>query len=141
MSAPTVQPCGTSAAWQRHWRRGEPPCELCAQVHKPGGTKGRPAGRSCGTMAGYARHKRHGEQPCQACTAAEREYNRQLYLRKRGQDTVRPYRKHTVKASAPLGWPHIAAMIRAREDLTVRLGLAPEVCAALIAEAKRAGWV
>lgn len=142
MSAPAIQPCGTKAAWQRHWRKGEPPCELCAKVHKPSTKKGRPVVRACGTMAGFARHKRHGEQACVACQAAHREYTRQLYLKRRPvTGAIRPYRKHNMKASQPLTWAHLAAMVRAREDLTLRLGLHPELCAALAAEAKRLGYL
>lgn len=139
MGPSILQPCGTKAAWQRHWRKGEPPCELCAQVHKPSTKKGRPVVRACGTMAGFARHKRHGEQPCVACQAAHREYTRQLYLKKRSQDYTRPYRKHNMKASQPLTWAHLAAMIRAREDLTIRLGLHPDICTALIHACRQRG--
>ena len=137
-----LAPCGTPAAWQRHWRKGEPPCELCAEVHKPRPKRtGRVPSRPCGTYSAAVRHRRHGEEPCAACKAAEKEYTRQLYVKKRSQDYVRPYRKHNMKASQPLTWAHIAAMVRAREDLPVRLGLAPELCAALVAEAKRLGYL
>ena len=27
-----LQPCGTWAAWKRHNKRGEPPCEACAEA-------------------------------------------------------------------------------------------------------------
>lgn len=141
MSAPITQPCGTKAAWQRHWRKGEPPCELCAQVHKPRTNRpGRAPSRPCGTMAAWARHKRRGEPPCQACIAANREYTRQLYLKKRGnQGYVRAYRRLTMPGTQPLTWAHLAAMIRAREDLTVRLGLHPDICAALIHACRQRG--
>lgn len=142
MGPSIVQPHGTKAAWQRHYRRGEPPCELCAQVHKPRDNKtGRPVTRPCGTAAAAARHRRHGEEPCAACKAAEKEYQRQLYLKKRSQTFIRPYRRITMPGSQPLGWAHIAAMIRAREDLTVRLGLAPDICAAIVHHARQNGFI
>lgn len=28
-----LQPCGTPAAYQRHWRRGERPCRPCVEAH------------------------------------------------------------------------------------------------------------
>lgn len=30
---PAVQPCGTEAAYKRHSRRGETPCEACKAAH------------------------------------------------------------------------------------------------------------
>lgn len=29
-----VQPCGTYAAWQRHYRRGEKPCDACTDANR-----------------------------------------------------------------------------------------------------------
>lgn len=142
---PRRAPCGTKAAYARHMRWGENPqeCDLCKNVRKTRPVREeKVTSRACSTMAGFARHKRHGEEPCVACRAAHREYTRQLYLKKRAKNGyVRPYRKHDMKASQPLGWAHIVAMVRAREDLTVRLGLGPEICAALVAEAKRLGYL
>ena len=137
-----LAPCGTKAAYQRHMKRGEPIDELCMQVHVPKPKRpGRVPSRPCGTMAAAARHRRHGEPLDAACAAAEKEYVRQLYLKKRSQDSIRPYRKHNMSAYQPLTWAHIAAMVRAREDLTIRLGLAPDVCAALAAVCRQKGLV
>lgn len=135
-----LAPCGTKAAYQRHMKRGEPIDELCMQVHKPKPKRtGRVPSRPCGTNSAAARHRRHGEEPCAACKAAEKEYARQLYLKKRSQDYIRPYRKHNMSAAQPLTWAHLAAMIRAREDLTARLGLHPDICTALIHACRQRG--
>ncbi len=142
---PITAPCGTKAAYARHLRNGENPqdCELCATVRNTKPKRmGRPPSRPCGTMAAWARHKRRGEQPCQACVAANREYTRQLYLKNRGtQGYVRPYRRLTMPGTQPLTWGHLAAMIRAREDLTIRLGLSPEICAVLTHHARQNGLI
>lgn len=28
-----LQPCGTEAAYQRHWRSGQQPCDPCRRAH------------------------------------------------------------------------------------------------------------
>ncbi len=31
--APELRPCGTPAAWRRHWRHGEPLCDWCRETY------------------------------------------------------------------------------------------------------------
>lgn len=74
-----LQPCGTIAAYVRHYRNGEAPCEAChaARVaydrsrYVPHPRRAAP----CGTTAGYQRHLRDGEETCRACRDALNIYN------------------------------------------------------------------
>lgn len=74
-----LAPCGTDAAYRRHLRREETPCEPCrranAERRRRTGPQ-EPAG--CGTRAGYRRHRDSGEAACEACrganAAADRRY-------------------------------------------------------------------
>jgi len=69
-----LKPCGTTAAYQRHLRAGEEPCDQCRQA-RSAYTRARyiPSDRRldpCGTPGAYQRHLRRGEETCQACRAA-----------------------------------------------------------------------
>lgn len=66
----------SDAEYQRRWR-----AKHGAKTGKPG----RPATQPCGTVAAYQRHLRNGEQPCAACRAANNEYHRELYKRRKGR--------------------------------------------------------
>jgi hypothetical protein len=67
-----LMPCGTPAAFRRHKRHGEEPCEACREAenlyHRGGRPK--PVLRPCGTPAAYARHQKAGEPADAACLAA-----------------------------------------------------------------------
>jgi hypothetical protein len=77
-----LQPCGTSAAAQRHYLRGEKPCEECAEAERVRWSKQNKERRAnpsrgkgfkpdaCGTYRGYRRHVYHGLEPCDPCRAA-----------------------------------------------------------------------
>lgn len=77
------QPCGTRAAAQRHYSRGEPMCEPCRlaklayekQIRDRAPKKERPVAK-CGTYTGYARHRRLGEKACRPCLEAWNERGR-----------------------------------------------------------------
>lgn len=76
-----LKPCGTPAAYRRHLRHDEEPCEACRaaesartcaayRVIHPD-AKPKPDGlQPCGTPAGYARHRDRGEVTCAACRKA-----------------------------------------------------------------------
>ena len=75
-------PCGTPAAYFRHYRNGEKPCEACRLAQneyrdelrakrRSGETTPRPLS-PCGTNAAYRRHVRRGEEPCEPCRNAAR---------------------------------------------------------------------
>lgn len=81
-SAPWVDAsqCGTPAAAQAHYRRGEPVCEPCREARREyerarTGAKARTKA-PCGTTGGAAQHRKAGEPLCEACREAQREYNR-----------------------------------------------------------------
>lgn len=71
----TLQPCGTPAAYLRHWRRGEDPCTPCKEAHrahnKENARKVRASSRNlppC-TVCGGPRKPRRGVHGwCNACT-------------------------------------------------------------------------
>lgn len=77
-----VAPCGTPAAYRRHRRRGEEPCDECKAAvaedersryrAQPKGTDRAPAPPDCPNPSpgGVARHRRAGELPCSACLSA-----------------------------------------------------------------------
>lgn len=77
------QPCGTRAAAQRHYARGEPLCEPCKaakaayekQLRDRVPKKERPVAQ-CGTYTGYKRHLRVGETSCVPCREAWNARNR-----------------------------------------------------------------
>jgi hypothetical protein len=88
----TPQPCGTEAAYQRHWRARETPCTDCLEAHAAVGRASRvgsyvrgPYGRDkpkCGTRRGYRRHVLRGEVTCIECCRAESAYRRELTARR-----------------------------------------------------------
>jgi hypothetical protein len=89
--APAKQ-CGSNAAYQRHLRRKEEPCDPCKDARKAymgeyrGGGFGRRV-QPCGTYAAHRRHLRKGEEPCEPCKVAFRIYHQE----KRAQmSTVAP---------------------------------------------------
>lgn len=74
--ASRLQPCGTNAAYGRHLRAGDDPCDPCKQAHREyvqrwQTTSGRELA-PCGTPAAARRHYRRGEPVDQACLAAAR---------------------------------------------------------------------
>lgn len=100
---------GTPAAWQAHKRRGEDPCEECAEANRVAKRewyessprhKGQPAVPECGTRAGYDAHLSRGDSACDACcasrwgqeTAVPECGTRPGYQahRKRGEEACRP---------------------------------------------------
>lgn len=69
---PDLKPCGTPAAYRRHLRHGQEPCDACREAENARNRKGdkpfQPA--DCGTEGGYGRHLRLREEPCVYCRAA-----------------------------------------------------------------------
>lgn len=71
-----LQPCGTQAAWQRHRKHGEKPCEACREAHNQyqrdyhAGLIPARTLKPCGTLAAYRRHVYKGEKACRKCRAA-----------------------------------------------------------------------
>lgn len=77
--------CGTSAAYDRHVRRGEPVDEPCRLAHnkrnvqvKAEARHRRAAATECGTRGGYQKHRRDGEPACDPCRAANSAADRRL---------------------------------------------------------------
>ena len=76
------KPCGTRAAYYRHRRHGEVPCEACVRGNtaakrkpaKPTPSRRKPIKH--GTPAGYKQHLYRGEIACDDCLTAERDRNR-----------------------------------------------------------------
>jgi hypothetical protein len=72
--------CGDVAAYRRHRRRGEKPCEACRiaynaherALYVPVPRKHQP----CGTPTAYKRHYKRGEKACQPCRDAHNAYER-----------------------------------------------------------------
>ena len=68
------EPCGTHAAYRRHLRKKEQPCQPCTtaanKYNADRRTKTQPKRQPCGTYAAYQRHKRRDEKPCPACHQA-----------------------------------------------------------------------
>ena len=67
-----LKPCGTPAAFRRHKRHGEEPCDACweaERLHRRGG-RPKPTMQPCGTPAAYARHQKAREPADAACLAA-----------------------------------------------------------------------
>lgn len=74
-----LHPCGTPAAYRRHQRAGETPCEDCQQARRDyvrrryGNARPESARKPappCGTPAAYQRHRRYGEEACRPCKDA-----------------------------------------------------------------------
>jgi hypothetical protein len=66
----------STADQQRVWR---------AKQGARTGQLGRPVTQPCGTTAAYKRHQRHGDEPCGACRVAWAEYQRGLYVKRKGK--------------------------------------------------------
>jgi hypothetical protein len=77
----TLAPHGTLAAYKRHRRRGESPCDACRAVRNADQRRlygaarrdlGAPSNALAphGTTSAYKRHLRYGEKPCDPCRAA-----------------------------------------------------------------------
>lgn len=75
-AAQAVKPCGTRAAYKRHRRNGEEPCEACKKANtaenRDAQQRYNEKRRPCGTSAAYRRHLRAGEEPCALCREAVR---------------------------------------------------------------------
>lgn len=103
MTAPTLKPCGTAAAYRRHIRlrkklleagdiegaRAAEPCAPCLAAHAADVARYQqsPAQprelRPCGTEAAYQRHIANGEIPDEACLVAHALEFRRWYHRRR----------------------------------------------------------
>ncbi|MFC9085315.1 hypothetical protein [Nocardiopsis dassonvillei] len=85
MKSRQLKPCGTFAAYLRHLRHREVPCETCreavrvaaAEQRRRAGVPERGPLRPCGTPAAYSRHYAHGEKPCETCREAHAKAYRQ----------------------------------------------------------------
>jgi hypothetical protein len=69
-----LQPCGTRAAYMRHLKDDEQPCDACARAnfdyHRAReGRSSRPQTEH-GTTRGYRQHRRLGTKTCKDCRAA-----------------------------------------------------------------------
>lgn len=76
-----VPECGTTAAYERHIRNGEPIDDACRAAHteyrrKQRGQQARPTG--CGTRSGYRAHRARGEEACQPCRQANTDADNRL---------------------------------------------------------------
>lgn len=75
-----LQPCGTQAAYNRHVRYHETPCDDCLDAHAEymhrwrRGEQPEHQPPPCGTRGGHQRHRRLGETTCPACRAANTAY-------------------------------------------------------------------
>lgn len=61
-------PCGTPAAYRRHFRRGEIPCAECSRANAERRARRKPA--ECGTNAGHRKHVREKTEICAPCRQA-----------------------------------------------------------------------
>ncbi|GAA0200281.1 hypothetical protein GCM10009526_23660 [Glutamicibacter creatinolyticus] len=87
-----LQPCGTVAAYQRHYRNREPVCDECKDAHRAYNRE-RAAIRNpdkkprelkpCGTYPAYKRHLARRTEPCEPCREAWRTYQRAMRERKK----------------------------------------------------------
>ena len=85
MASRTLQPCGTWAAYLRHYKLGEEPCDPCRTAMRKRAREQYASGATvpktpldeskCGTTAGYSAHIKRKLSPCEPCKAARREYN------------------------------------------------------------------
>ncbi|MFD8404634.1 WhiB family transcriptional regulator [Streptomyces anulatus] len=80
-----LAPCGTNAAYDRHVRNGEQPCDPCRRAHNERNVQVRAEARhrrnitgGCGTTKAYYRHLQAGEPIDPACQAASDAYEQQL---------------------------------------------------------------
>lgn len=93
--AALLRPCGTNAAYYRHRKNGEEPCEPCKEaqreymrqykgVVKPRGPRARPIGvrPECGTQYAYKLHVKNREI-CDVCLAATRQASREARHKRR----------------------------------------------------------
>ncbi|MEU4296439.1 hypothetical protein [Kitasatospora aureofaciens] len=78
-----LAPHGTPAAYARHLRHGDEPCEPCRQANaeaKRGQnatpTPGRRKPIAHGTLAGYQQHRYRKEPACADCRKASADYQR-----------------------------------------------------------------
>jgi hypothetical protein len=78
-----LAPHGTPAAYLRHLRHGDEPCEPCREANakakrgqKATATPGRRKPIAHGTLAGYQQHRYRGEDACNDCKRAARDYQR-----------------------------------------------------------------
>lgn len=77
--------CGTNAAYDRHVRNGEQPCDPCRRAHNERNVQvraetrhRRAASTECGTRGGYQKHRRDGEAACGPCRQANSDADRRL---------------------------------------------------------------
>ncbi|MFC8282902.1 WhiB family transcriptional regulator [Streptomyces cyaneofuscatus] len=80
-----LAPCGTDAAYDRHRRNGEQPCDPCRRAHNERNVQvraetrhRRAASTECGTRGGYQKHRRNGETACAPCRQANADADRNL---------------------------------------------------------------
>ncbi|WP_228988624.1 WhiB family transcriptional regulator [Streptomyces sp. DH8] len=80
-----LAPCGTDAAYERHRRDGEQPCDPCRRAHNKRNAQLRAEARhrgaaatECGTRGGYQKHRRNGEAACGPCRQANADADRRL---------------------------------------------------------------
>lgn len=80
-----LAPCGTNAAYDRHTRNGEQPCDPCRRAHNERNVQVRAESRhrraaatECGTRGGYQKHQRNGETACAPCRQANADADRRL---------------------------------------------------------------
>ncbi|WP_069743063.1 WhiB family transcriptional regulator [Streptomyces sp. EN23] len=79
-----LAPCGTNAAYDRHVRSGEQPCDPCRRAHNERNVqvraeaRHRQAAAACGTRGGYQKHRRNGEAACTPCRQANADADRRL---------------------------------------------------------------
>ena len=81
-----LKPCGTNAAYARHKRNGEYPCDACLAAHAADVAKYQPPKSNLkrhGTVARYKWHLSHKEKPCDKCKAAEAKRQRRYRARKK----------------------------------------------------------
>lgn len=83
-----LEPHGTTAAYQRHRRNGEKPCEPCRAAKTAANVKSLQQIRNGavrttpnqsmphGTTSAYRAHLTHGQLPCEACLEAWRTFER-----------------------------------------------------------------
>lgn len=74
---PSSDPKATA---QRRWR-----AKKAREEGREPGKRGRPPTQPCGTVAAYKRHLRNDEEPCDACRAANSDYHRELYQRRKNR--------------------------------------------------------
>lgn len=82
-----LSPHGTAAAYQRHLRWGEEPCEPCREANTQHKRDRRATGElpadsgrrkpiDHGSLKGYQQHRYRGETPCSDCRHASAAYQR-----------------------------------------------------------------